>query len=208
MGPSSSRRPGLDAFVRLPLVFGSRQWSGSGRDRREPDRDSGLASRSRPVRAQGISEIDRLSGHGCGRLADGLAQCWMRMNVAAKLPGVSLEQARERGFGYQFGGLDANHMTAEQLTGLGVRHDLREPLWSAVDKRPAVRRKREAPGLDLVALLLCLGLSQPHRRDLGRAERAARHELRLERDRALVGDVLRGGDSLVGGRMGELKAAY
>src|SRR5690348_17039869 len=90
----------------------------------------------------------------------------MRVDVAAELPGVALEELSKRGLGDELRGAVADDVRAEQLSRLGVGDHLDEAAGLAVDLRSANGGERELPDLDLVPLLARLLLGQPNRRDL------------------------------------------
>src|SRR5215472_18602361 len=73
------------------------------------------------VSAIGLLDVERHAVDCEGGFADRLAEGRMRMDVAADLPGIAPEQLRQRRLGDQLGGLDADHVGAQQLTGLRVR---------------------------------------------------------------------------------------
>src|SRR5438270_9741857 len=82
-------------------------------------------------------EVDRVAVDGHRGLHDGLAQSRVGMDVAAELPGVALEQLRERGLGDELRGVLAHDVRAQQPPCLRVRDHLYEAGRLAVDDRAA-----------------------------------------------------------------------
>src|SRR5438445_11607632 len=69
--------------------------------------------------AMAVLEVDGVAVHGHRRLHHRLAQRRMRVDVAAQLPCVALEELRERRLGDQLRGLGPDDVGSEHLAGLG-----------------------------------------------------------------------------------------
>src|SRR5207247_2213233 len=137
-------------------------------------------------------EGEGVAVHGHRRLHHRLAERRVRVDVAAELPGVALEELRQRGLSDELGRAVADDVCAQQLPGLGVGDDLDEAAGLAVDLRPADGREGELADLHLEPLLARLLLGQPDRRDLRVRVGAASDEVLVHRGQTLAGDVLRG----------------
>src|SRR5881409_3620942 len=72
-------------------------------------------------------KVDGVAVHGHRRLHHRLAERRVRVDVAAELPGVALEELRQRGLGDELGRAVADDVRAQQLAGLGVGDDLTKP---------------------------------------------------------------------------------
>ena len=147
--------------------------------------------------------MDGVAVHGQCGLHDRLAQRRVRVDVAAELPRVALEQLRQCRLGDELCRVGSDDMRAEHLARLGVGNDLDKAAGLTVDDRPAQRRERKAADPHFVSFLFGLLLGQADRRDLRMRVGAASHKLLVHRRHALPRDVLHRDDALVGGGMGE-----
>src|SRR5882757_2374542 len=133
--------------------------------------------------------MDRVAVHSQRRLHDRFAQRWMRVNVAAELPRVALEQLGKRRLGDELGRLRADDVRAKHLAGLGVGDDLDEAASLSMDDGPAQRREWKLADSYFVSLIFRLLFSETYRCDLRMRIRASCDQLLLHRRHALAGDV-------------------
>ena len=108
--------------------------------------------------------MDRVAVHGQRRLHDRLAEGRVRVDVAAELPRVALEQLRQCRLGDELCRVGSDDMRAEHLARLGVGNDLDEAASLTVDDRPAQRREGKAADPHLVSKLLTDGVFILNRR--------------------------------------------
>src|SRR5215207_2970052 len=127
----------------------------------------------------------------------------MGMDGHPELLRRALDELGEDALGDQVGDVRPYGVHPEDEVGLGVGHDLEETVWLPLDERLADGPEGELGLLDLVALLLCLGLGEPERGDLGTAEGNARDQVLVHGHRVLAGHVLDGDDPLVPRGVGE-----
>src|SRR5215208_1684848 len=127
----------------------------------------------------------------------------MGMDGHPELLRRALDELGEDALGDQVGDVRPYGVHPEDEVGLGVGHDLEETVWLPLDERLADGPEGELGLLDHVALLLCLGLGEPERGDLGTAEGNARDEVLVHGHRVLAGHVLDGDDPLVPRGVGE-----
>src|SRR5215208_2235900 len=121
----------------------------------------------------------------------------MGMDGHPELLRRALDELGEDALGDQVGDVRPYGVHPEDEVGLGGGHDLEETVWLPLDERLADGSEGELGLLDLVALLLCLGLGEPERGDLGAAEGNARDQVLVHGHRVLAGHVLDGDDPLV-----------
>jgi len=71
-------------------------------------------------------DVERAPIHCEGRFHHSLAEGGVRVDVAADLPRVALEELSQSRLGDELGGIGSDDVSAEQLPGLGVGDQLDE----------------------------------------------------------------------------------
>src|SRR3982074_535544 len=104
--------------------------------------------------------MDRVAVYGHGVLHDRFAESRMRMDVAAELPRIALEELGQRGLGYELGCVGADDVRADHLAGFAVGDDLDEAAGLAVDDGAAERGERKFADPHLETFLSGLLLGQ------------------------------------------------
>src|ERR1035437_3163400 len=151
--------------------------------------------------------MDRPAVDGQRRLADGRRQRRVGMDADTHLPGGPLEQLRQHRLRDQVGDVVADHVSPDNLAGVGRRDDFYEALGVVIDHGAPQGRERELADLALHSRLGSLLLREPHTGDLGPRVGAAGHLVVVERLGLLARDHFDGVDALVRGDRAQLVAA-
>src|SRR3954466_13302761 len=168
---------------------------------------SRLGGEARSKKKAGASAVDEPAIRRPCRLHDRLAERRVAVDDARELRVAALQQLDVDELLDELRRLRADDVAAQQLAVALVADDLDQAAAVAVDRAGADGAVLDLADGDVVAGLARLLLGQPERRDVGVAEGRARDVDVLDRVRLETGGVLDSDDPLVGGLVGQSRAA-
>ena len=111
--------------------------------------------------------VDGFAQQHVGGFHPGFGEGGMGVDGVGEFGGGQLGANGGGGFRDEVRGVEADHLRAQQLLGLGIRDPLHEAARVADGQRLSQRAKIEFAGLDFLPLLLRFLLGQPDRPDFG-----------------------------------------
>src|SRR6266508_231122 len=151
--------------------------------------------------------VDADSGGELRRLAQGLAQRRVWVDVRSNLPRRGLDEAGQRGLGYQLARVVSDYVGAQKVAGIDVVDDLRKALCFVLNESHCVIAERIPLRLDVASRVLRLFLRQSDGCDLRMAVSHARHPVVVETIHRLAADRLGGEEALGRGHMRQQQSA-
>src|SRR6266545_272394 len=137
--------------------------------------------------------VDADSGGELRRLAQGLAQRRVWVDVRSHLPSRGLDEAGQRGLRYQLARVVSDYVGAQKVAGIDVVDDLRKALCFVLNKGHSVVAERISLRLDVPSRFFRLLLRESDGRDLRMAVSHARHPVVVETVHRLAADRVAGG---------------